>query len=159
MTTMQEKTSPHPNTCQLHRRSFCCWGGVLFALALLLPGCTRDFSGITAWEMAAKPVRHAEVGNTQAIQRLLDDGMDVDSVNMRGSAALMAAALNGRSETIDFLLKRGANVNAHDVFGHTALMLAAKNSRADIAQQLDASVGALLSPAAGEPQTATPIAA
>ena len=38
-------------------------------------------------------------------------------------------------------------------------MLAAKNSRADIAQQLDASVGALLSPAAGEPQTATPIAA
>ena len=32
-------------------------------------------------------------------------------------------------------------------------------SLADIAQQLDASVGALLSPAAGEPQTATPIAA
>ncbi|MHB9117021.1 MAG: ankyrin repeat domain-containing protein [Burkholderiales bacterium] len=66
----------------------------------------------------------AFTGDTSILQRLLDEGVPIDSP---GVNALMYAAANGQNGALSLLLARGAKVNAQTEDGTTALMLAARN--------------------------------
>lgn len=57
-----------------------------------------------------------------SIERLLDAGAEVRSVDETGTTALMYAALYAGPEVIQALIKRGADVNATNLAGSTALM-------------------------------------
>jgi len=63
-------------------------------------------------------------GNLGAVQKLVEAGVPVDSVNTDQSTPLMWAAYNGHTEVAAYLLKRGANVDARDINGRTALLYA-----------------------------------
>jgi ankyrin repeat protein len=67
----------------------------------------------------------AAEGKAQKVQRLLEQGADVNAQENKGTTALMLAAFGGRIDIIHLLLAKGANVNAQEQQGATALMLAA----------------------------------
>ena len=61
----------------------------------------------------------------QAVKRLLDAGVSVDSQDDAGWTALMHAGLEGLPAVGDLLIRSGANVNLRSRRGETALMIAA----------------------------------
>ena len=63
------------------------------------------------------------------VQALLDEGLDLDSVNPDGQTLLMqGAAANGDPAVMGTLIDAGANVNAQSDAGKTALMYAVESS-------------------------------
>jgi ankyrin repeat protein len=66
-------------------------------------------------------------GHPEAVQALIDAGVDINGVTARGGTALMwaAGAQKNSTETVRVLLEAGANVNAKTSDGYTALMDAA----------------------------------
>jgi ankyrin repeat protein len=52
--------------------------------------------------------------NFEAMQLLLDLGLDPNHANNEGRTALMGAAMKGRPEVIQLLVDRGAKLDAHD---------------------------------------------
>ncbi|MCK5563649.1 MAG: ankyrin repeat domain-containing protein [Planctomycetes bacterium] len=68
---------------------------------------------------------NAMKGNTQAVEKALLDGVDVNSQNSDKRTALMFAAFDGHLSTVELLLTRGADVNLKDAIGRDALMYAA----------------------------------
>ncbi len=57
-----------------------------------------------------------------SVERLLDAGADLHSVDETGTTMLMYAALYAGPEVIQALIRRGADVNAANRAGSTALM-------------------------------------
>jgi len=53
--------------------------------------------------------------NVQAVQMLLDLGLDLNARNAEGRTALMGAAHKGRDEIVQLLVDRGADLAAHDI--------------------------------------------
>lgn len=74
----------------------------------------------------AVPVVHrfARVGDTAAVQALVNEGVDTEIRDRDGMTPLMAAAYKGRLDCARRLVQMGANVNAQDKFGNTPLMAA-----------------------------------
>ena len=64
-------------------------------------------------------------GNIKQVRLALENGVDVNASNDKGSTALMSAGFNGHKEIVGLLLDRGASVDSQDVFGRTALMYSA----------------------------------
>lgn len=75
-------------------------GSVLLIGTLLLSGCMTPLQS-AAWS-----------GNTIEVQRLLDQGVDVNARDADGKTALMRAAEAGHTDCIRLLLERGADINA-----------------------------------------------
>ena len=69
----------------------------------------------------AKLIDVAKVGNTGMVQRLLNQGIDVNAKDEFGDTALMYASAGGHAETVELLLSRAADVNARNVGKSTAL--------------------------------------
>ncbi|XP_044498090.1 integrin-linked protein kinase 1-like [Mangifera indica] len=59
-------------------------------------------------------------GDTKGVQDLLDDGLDVNSIDLDGRTALHIAACEGHVEVVKLLLQRKANIDARDRWGSTA---------------------------------------
>ncbi|GAB2265467.1 Integrin-linked protein kinase 1, partial [Dionaea muscipula] len=59
-------------------------------------------------------------GDVKGVQDLLDDGTDVNSIDLDGRTALHIAACEGHVEVVKLLLSRKANIDAHDRWGSTA---------------------------------------
>ena len=84
----------------------------------------------------------ARGGNIEALQFLLDRGIDVNSTHYllegydAGCTALMAAVSSTQVSMIEYLLSVGADVNLQDDIGQTALMIAVNHSSMILVKKL-----------------------
>jgi hypothetical protein len=74
--------------------------------------------------------------NLAAVQKLLDDGVDVNWKDNIGSTALCWASVEGRVEIIKLLLDRGAQIDIQNIVGWTALMIAVWNGKVECVRLL-----------------------
>ena len=77
--------------------------------------------------------------NLDEVQRLIDDGANVNAVTGAGRTPLMSATTYGHINIVRFLLENGADINTKDTYnGWTALMFSTgfKNQEFKIAQLL-----------------------
>jgi ankyrin repeat protein len=73
-------------------------------------------------------------GDVTAARRLLDEGVEVDVINLGGYTALMDAAMNGDRAMLVLLLDRGADIDSVDgTYGESALFHALTSDHADAA--------------------------
>ncbi|XP_057957046.1 integrin-linked protein kinase 1-like [Malania oleifera] len=59
-------------------------------------------------------------GDVKGVEDLLDEGTDVNSIDLDGRTALHIAACEGRVDVVKLLLSRRANIDARDRWGSTA---------------------------------------
>lgn len=59
-------------------------------------------------------------GDVKGVEELLDEGIDVNSIDLDGRTALHIAACEGHVEVVKVLLSRKANIDARDRWGSTA---------------------------------------
>lgn len=90
-----------------------------------------------AWPLRARAepaalIRAAEVGDTAALQRLLDAGTPVDARGPRGRTALLAATHANRVDAARLLIARGADVNAQDEIQDSPFLYAGAEGRLEI---------------------------
>jgi len=81
-------------------------------------------------------VARAERGDAQAIELLLDAGMDPNIRNSDGLLALGKAAWKGQLKVVDVLIDRGADANGMSDKGVPALIFAAAHGHADVVHRL-----------------------
>ncbi|TRY80359.1 hypothetical protein TCAL_02993, partial [Tigriopus californicus] len=91
---------------------------------------TGDFAvGTQLWtcpEDIKKQAEALELGNTTALQLLVKQGAQLESVNKQGHNNLLLASWGGHVQTVKYLLQEGANVRSKSHSGHTALHAAAQ---------------------------------
>lgn len=58
-------------------------------------------------------------GDVDGVKALLDDGIDVNNIDLDGRTALHIAACEENVEVVRLLFSRGANINARDRWGST----------------------------------------
>lgn len=56
------------------------------------------------------------------MEDLLDEGIDVNSIDFDGRTALHIAACEGHVEVVKLLLSRKANIDARDRWGSTVIL-------------------------------------
>lgn len=95
----------------------------ILALLVLLVGCT------TLHEAARE-------GYVYDVERLLDEGADVNARDDFGNTPLLLALDRGKTKVAKLLIDRGADVNVMNKKGWTALMLAAVGGYTDMAKIL-----------------------
>ncbi len=78
----------------------------------------------------------ANMGDTTALTRLLDRGLDPDTVDAQGNSLLILAAREGNAETVAALLKHRAKINHRNQAGESALMLAVYRGHGKTAETL-----------------------
>jgi len=78
-------------------------------------------------------------GQEGVVQKMLRDGIDVNSRDELGNTALIAAAGQGHEDLVALLLSHGAEINAQSNDGTTAMMAAAIIGNKEIAGKLLAS--------------------
>ncbi|HVF90696.1 MAG TPA: ankyrin repeat domain-containing protein [Blastocatellia bacterium] len=76
-------------------------------------------------------MRTAETGEVDRVQKLIDEGADVNSQSNSGVTALMTAAGMGHAGVTRLLIEKGADVNAKTPGNYTALMNAALTGQAE----------------------------
>lgn len=75
-------------------------------------------------------------GLRSEVIRMLNTGIDINSLDQDGRTVLMYASFDGHTELMRDLLKRGVNVNLQDNYGRTALMLASSGPFPDAVKLL-----------------------
>ena len=69
----------------------------------------------------------SQSGDDEAVQFLLDLGVNVDYSNSEGQTALILASEAGQEEVVQALISAGADIYHYDNNGHTALMVSKTN--------------------------------
>ncbi len=72
-----------------------------------------------------------------AMERLLSEGVDLDTQDQRGMSALHLAAMHGLSRIVNRLLREGANRHARDSLGRTPHELALVRGFVDVAAEFE----------------------
>jgi len=62
-------------------------------------------------------------GDVKGVEDLLNEGIDVNSIDLDGRTALHIAACEGHVEVVKLLLSRRANIDARDRWGSTVNLL------------------------------------
>lgn len=65
----------------------------------------------------------ASKGDVKGVEELLDEGIDVNSIDLDGRTALHIAACEGHLDVVKALLSRRANIDARDRWGSTVCLL------------------------------------
>ena len=78
----------------------------------------------------------AVTGNSELLQLLIDNGVNVNSKDTKGLRPLHYAAWQGRSEPVYLLLRHDAHVNEQSINGDTPLHLASQYGHHEIVQLL-----------------------
>jgi beta-lactamase regulating signal transducer with metallopeptidase domain len=81
-------------------------------------------------------VKFAEAGDIDGLGKLLDAGVDVDTVAPGDGTALIGAARGGQKATVEFLLDRNADPNVTSRGDGSPLIAAARNGHAKIVAAL-----------------------
>jgi len=71
----------------------------------------------------------AEDGNFSFVKSILDQGIDINSVDEKGANALMLAAFNGHHKLALYLIENNIDVQSRDQGGFDALMLACETQK------------------------------
>ena len=66
-------------------------------------------------------------GDDEAVQFLLDVGVNVNYSNSEGQTALILASTSAQEQVVQMLLLAGANINHQDIYGQTALTVSKTN--------------------------------
>ncbi|XP_031626684.1 carboxypeptidase A1-like [Contarinia nasturtii] len=74
----------------------------------------------------------ASVGNTQILEKLIDEGVNLNTRSVQGMTALHFAADNGHYEVAKLLVYSRADVNAQDFFLNTPLHIASSHDDVDM---------------------------
>ena len=69
----------------------------------------------------------SQCGDDEAVQFLLNLGVNVNYSNSEGQTALMLASESGQEEVVQTLMSAGANINHKNKYGHTALTISKTN--------------------------------
>jgi ankyrin repeat protein len=95
--------------------------------------------GVVVWfqrgQSGQKLIQAVEEDQPAAVARLLDSGIDVNTVDEEGVSPLMLASYHGFKPIVEMLLQRGAKVGAKNNRQETALRLAG-SAHADIVRLL-----------------------
>lgn len=75
-------------------------------------------------------------GDTTALKEMIDQGLDVNTVDYDGRSAMMLAAARGHTEILQLLMRNSGDVNATDAFGNTPLWEAIKAGHDECAEAL-----------------------
>ena len=78
----------------------------------------------------------AAAGDPGIVERIIQLGADIESINHLEETALLVATKNSHLEVVEALLLAGADVDAMDVDGDTALMVAAKLRHVELVEAL-----------------------
>ncbi|XP_078036883.1 uncharacterized protein LOC144469970 [Augochlora pura] len=78
----------------------------------------------------------AGTNNTEAMERMLDNGVSPNVTNSKGQTPLHVACSNGYAEMVELLLRHGANPNSRDSAGNTPLQLASLTCCVSVASRL-----------------------
>lgn len=77
-----------------------------------------------------------QLGDTKAVERLLDRGLDPNTADPKGNTILMIASRLGHRDLVWALLKRKASARKRSQHGDTALMMASLRGDREIARML-----------------------
>lgn len=78
----------------------------------------------------------AQVGYTEEVRKLLDQGLQPNQQDMHGWTPLNIAVAQGHDETANVLLQRGADPNLANFRGRTPLMFAARYGKTGLVRDL-----------------------
>ncbi|XP_063412561.1 death-associated protein kinase dapk-1-like [Mytilus trossulus] len=78
----------------------------------------------------------ASTGNTEIVQLLIDNGIEINFQNKDGSTALHSAACTGNTESVQLLIANGIEINVQNKDGSTALHKAACTGNTESVQLL-----------------------
>jgi len=101
-----------------------------------------DWLDWRGWPLPRRPLHAGDVpaaaivGDADAVRRLLDLGLPVDTVDAQGCTALLRAAGGGHRATVDLLLARGADPKRAAHTGATPLSAAVSMRHVEIVDRL-----------------------
>ena len=75
-------------------------------------------------------------GTLAEVQKHLDQGAEIDAIDVYGFTPLIETAINGKSDIAALFLQKGASVDLTDATGRTALHWAADNNNVALCQLL-----------------------
>ena len=107
------------------KKTFMCLLGVIIMMIDSVPVLTANDHKNFTFDSAL--LESSQSGNNEAVQFLLDLGVNINYSNSEGKTALMLACQAGHEEVVQILVSGGANVNLQDSAGETPLMLASGN--------------------------------
>ena len=81
-------------------------------------------------------IKAIEYGDSLAVQKLINQGADINESGGKGYTPLMYAIWSGKTENVKFLIDKGADINKCDKYGYTPLIWAARSVDYDIAKLL-----------------------
>ena len=102
---------------------------MVFVLTYIFIVLVPTSSGVE-WDL----VTATDYESIQVIEKLLDDGADIDATLQR--TALHAAAANGNLEIVELLIERGADVNLKDIHGRVPMFVALAEHQPEVAARL-----------------------
>ena len=113
---------------------------VLLALESCAPRANRQVSEVGAPTlpegMDGRLLSAAALGDIFSVEKLINEGADVNARASNGTTALMGAAYAGYPRTAEYLISRGAQIDAQSADGLTALHYAAGAGHTDIVGRL-----------------------
>ncbi|KAG9510748.1 Protein sidekick, partial [Fragariocoptes setiger] len=77
-----------------------------------------------------------DLGHIDIVQAMLNDGADVNYVDVEGFRPLMVATMRGHTSIVEMILNMGADINAIDAYGWTSLSYASYYGTTEIAEIL-----------------------
>ncbi len=83
-----------------------------------------------------EPLKAVKTNDAQTVVLLLDQGANINHIDLFGVGALRYADGRGYTKMVRLLIERGADVNHIDIFGSTPLMAAAGVGHAEVAKVL-----------------------
>jgi len=87
-------------------------------------------------EDAKNFVNAASEGNTVTVNKILDDGKDVNMQDDQGNSALGAASFAGKLDTVKLLVDKSANIEIKNKIGTTPLWLASGYGHTEVLDYL-----------------------